>query len=122
VGGSTPGRLNAFDAAGVTNCSGAPKTCQPLWTSGLLGTFSLSPVSVANGVVYVDITAGLFSFQGEVFAFDASAPAAHCSGVPKVCSALSGMTAAAGDGLGSAPSIANGFVYVAGNNLYAYGP
>jgi len=25
-----PGALNAFDAAGVTNCSGAPKVCSPL--------------------------------------------------------------------------------------------
>jgi outer membrane protein assembly factor BamB len=47
------GHLYAFDAAGVINCSGAPKTCTPLWI-GPTGAqvASMSPV-VANGVVYV---------------------------------------------------------------------
>ena len=31
--GSDDGKLYAFDAAGVTNCSGAPRTCSPLWTA-----------------------------------------------------------------------------------------
>jgi outer membrane protein assembly factor BamB len=122
AGGSTGARLNAFDAAGVTNCSGAPKTCQPLWTSGALGTVGQSPISVDDGVVYIDIAVGLFSFQGSVFMFDATAPATHCSGSPKVCTPLSSVTAAAGDGLDSAPAVANGFLYVAGDNLYAYAP
>ena len=30
--GSLDRHLYAFDAAGVTGCSGTPKTCAPLWT------------------------------------------------------------------------------------------
>ena len=46
--------LYAFDANGVTNCSGTPKVCQPLWTAPLStgDITSRSPI-VANGVVYV---------------------------------------------------------------------
>ena len=29
--GSDDGRLYTFDAGGKRKCSGAPKTCQPLW-------------------------------------------------------------------------------------------
>jgi hypothetical protein len=42
--------LYAFDATGDTNCSGAPKTCTPLWSVPNQQGFS-SPV-VANGRVY----------------------------------------------------------------------
>jgi outer membrane protein assembly factor BamB len=45
-------KLYAFDAAGVTNCSGAPTTCTPLW-SATTGGFVTSSPAVANGVVYV---------------------------------------------------------------------
>jgi outer membrane protein assembly factor BamB len=47
------GQLYAFSAAGTTGCSGAPKTCSPLWATGTStsgATFS-SP-AVANGMVY----------------------------------------------------------------------
>jgi outer membrane protein assembly factor BamB len=50
--GSKDGKLYAFDAAGSTNCSGSPKTCQPLWTATTGAGIQASP-AVANGVVYV---------------------------------------------------------------------
>jgi outer membrane protein assembly factor BamB len=121
AGGAFGARLNAFDAAGDTNCSGTPKTCTPLWTSANLGTIGSTPISVANGVVYIDIAVGISSFVGKVFAFDATAPNTLCSGTPKVCSPLWSVVASDSDPLGSAPAIADGFVYVAGARLHAYG-
>jgi outer membrane protein assembly factor BamB len=49
--GLTNGHLAAFDAAGAANCSGAPTTCAPLWTSPEGGAMN-EPV-VVNGRVYV---------------------------------------------------------------------
>ncbi len=51
--GSADGKLYAFDAAGVTGCSGSPKTCNPLWTAASGGLFDTSAPAVANGVVYI---------------------------------------------------------------------
>ncbi len=50
--GSDDGKLYAFDAAGVTGCSGVPKSCAPLWTATTDSSIYSSP-AVANGVVYV---------------------------------------------------------------------
>jgi outer membrane protein assembly factor BamB len=109
------GRLWAFDAAGVTNCSGAPKSCTPLW-SGQIGTSFSSP-TVANEVVYVG------SDDGNLYAFDA-AGSTNCSGSPKSCTPL--WTAFAGSGglsgIESSPAVANGVVYVTSfdGKLYAF--
>jgi len=43
--------LYAFDAAGVTGCSGSPKVCAPLWTTTTGG--NLGSPAIAGGVVYV---------------------------------------------------------------------
>ena len=43
--------LYAFDAKGVTNCSGTPKTCAPLWRSQ--DPYAATSPAVANGMVYV---------------------------------------------------------------------
>src|SRR5262249_56700161 len=93
--------LYAFDAAGVTNCSGTPTTCAPLWTSAAQNVYS-GP-AVANGVVYVGSADGLDAFD--------AAGVDGCSGTPKRCSPLwSGTTG----GLPSPdyPAVANGLVYV----------
>jgi hypothetical protein len=45
--------LQAFDAAGTTNCSGSPKTCQPLWDTTRASNDTPSPPVVARGAVYV---------------------------------------------------------------------
>ncbi len=43
--------FDAFDANGVSNCSGTPKVCQPLWTGHTASPESGSP-AIANGKVY----------------------------------------------------------------------
>jgi outer membrane protein assembly factor BamB len=121
VSSTTPARLNAYDAAGNANCSGTPRTCQPLWSSGDLSFVGQSPISVANGVVYVDLAVGIIQFVGTVYALDAAAGSDHCSGTPKTCTPLSSVSPGGTDALGSAPTIANGFVYAAGATLHAYG-
>ncbi len=99
--------LSAFDAAGNTNCSGTPKTCSPLWTSG---TFAVStPPAIANGVVYA-------SSPGLLLAFDA-AGSTNCSGTPKACSPLwYGNYGGNDTPFGDAPAVANGVVYVGTEN------
>jgi hypothetical protein len=94
------GTLRAFDAAGVTGCSGVPKTCAPLWTAEI-GPSRSSP-AVANGVVYVVVNATLSAFD--------AAGTTGCSGTPKVCSPL--WTASPGGITSSSPAVANGVVYV----------
>jgi outer membrane protein assembly factor BamB len=103
----------AFDANGVTNCSGTPKICSPLWSGLGTGDGTFSP-AVANGIVYVE--SGL---DGDLYAYDANG-VTHCSGTPKFCHPLWG--AATGSYIESAPAIANGVVYVGAQNgqLYAF--
>jgi len=50
--GSGDGKLYAFDAAGSTNCTVTPTSCNPLWT-GTAGNAVFSSPAVANGRVYV---------------------------------------------------------------------
>ena len=50
--GSVGEKVVAFDAAGVKNCTGAPKVCRPLWSRATSGDVIASP-TVAHGVVYV---------------------------------------------------------------------
>jgi len=51
--------VHAFDATGISNCSGTPKTCSPLWSDVVADPhdFSEPQVSsavVANGAVYLN--------------------------------------------------------------------
>jgi outer membrane protein assembly factor BamB len=111
--GADDGKLYAFDAHGVTNCTGAsPKTCAPLWTAATGGPVISSP-AVANGVVYVG------SNDNKLYAFDARGTTG-CTGSPKVCAPL--WTATTGDDVRSSPAVANGVVYVGSNDnkLYAF--
>jgi outer membrane protein assembly factor BamB len=57
------GNLLAFAADGTTNCSGAPKVCTPIFTSG--GNFApiASSAAVANGYVYIGGTNGVAAFK-----------------------------------------------------------
>jgi outer membrane protein assembly factor BamB len=110
--GSNDGNLYAFDAAGVTNCSGTPKTCQPLWTA-TTGRIDGTP-AVANGVVYIGA-------NGKLNAFDA-AGVTNCSGTPKTCSPL--WTSDLRGISTSSPAVANDVVYIGGSTapakLYAF--
>jgi hypothetical protein len=90
--------LYAFDAGGVTNCSGT--VCSPLWSATLTDPPEGSSPAVGNGIVYA---AG-----AEVEAFDAAGKT-DCAGAPKVCMPMWTYH----DGvLGSSPVLANGLVYV----------
>ena len=105
--------LSAFDAAGSTNCSGTPKTCSPLWTSGAFVV--TTPPAIANGVVYG-------SSEGLLLAFDAIGNT-NCSGTPKTCSPLwFGNYGGNNTPFGDAPAVANGVVYVGteNDNLLAF--
>jgi outer membrane protein assembly factor BamB len=106
---SSTGSLEAFDAAGHTNCSGG--TCQPLWSAPLGTTVGSSP-AVVNGVVYAGASSGLEAFD--------AAGKANCSGAPKTCAPL--WSASVGPVGASAPVVANGVVYIGSTdgNLYAF--
>ena len=102
--GSLDHKLYAFDAAGKSNCAGAPTTCQPLWTANADASLSSSP-AVANGVVYV------VSHAGTLAAYDAHGTT-NCSGSPKTCAPLWTANPAPAETIGSA-AVANGLVFVA---------
>jgi hypothetical protein len=67
-------RADAFDASGVTNCSGG--VCSPEWTSGGAG----GAVAVSGGIAYVAGGSG-------VVALDANGTKG-CGGTPTVCGPL----------------------------------
>lgn len=94
---SADGRLYAVSATG-TNCSGAPVTCAPLWSSSI-STRATAP-AIASGTVYS-------ATPGGIQAFDAAGQSG-CTGTPRICTPLwtaTGTTAAT-------PAIANGVLYV----------
>jgi outer membrane protein assembly factor BamB len=74
--GSNDGNVYAFDADGDTNCTGTPKTCQPLWSAATGAPVTTTPAVVA-GTLYV-------ASRGALSAFDA-ADDTNCSGTPKTC-------------------------------------
>jgi outer membrane protein assembly factor BamB len=97
----------------VTGCSGAPKTCAPLWTAATSGNLDSSP-AVANGVVFVG------SEDHDLYAFDA-AGSMQCSGIPKTCLPL--WTGTTADEISGSPAVVDGIVYVGSSDafLYAFG-
>jgi hypothetical protein len=70
--------LEAFDAAGKTNCSGSPKVCKPLWQASV--NWDNGAPTVSNGIVFA--TSG-----GALEAFDANG-STNCSRSPKICAPL----------------------------------
>jgi outer membrane protein assembly factor BamB len=122
--------VQAFDAAGSTNCSGTPKVCAPLWaTSTRTSTgpaFTPGPGSpvVVGGMLYVPGYGdgrALSSGGAYVAAFDA-AGSTGCSGSPVVCGPIwttTGLPASTGN-TGSPAIGANGILYIANQTLYAF--
>lgn len=94
--------LYAFDADGVTNCSGSPKRCTPLWRGNrAIGSGpTRSAPAVADGKVFVGDTS--------MTAFDA-AGTKNCSGTPKICSPLWDTPSLNAEFNG--PAVAKGIVY-----------
>ena len=74
------GPVAAFDARGVTGCSGSPKVCAPLWTTSGPGSGpgGVNQIAARDGRLYV--SEGPF-----ISAYDGTA-SASCAGSPKVCS------------------------------------
>jgi hypothetical protein len=117
--GRSDGTLKAFDANGVTRCSGSPPTCSALWTTPDIYPTGFSPV-VANGLVYVSGRNGMVSNNDTVMVFDA-AGTTDCSGTPKVCNPEWTYTVPTGyiDGLVSM-TVANGVLVAGGNSDHIY--
>jgi outer membrane protein assembly factor BamB len=113
VGSGEGTKLYAFGANGTTGCSGAPRTCAPLWT-GATGDYVSSSPAVANGVVYVG------SGDHNLYAFSAKGTTG-CSGAPKTCQPLWGYGATGGP-IDDSPAVAKGVVYIGSEDdkLYAY--
>jgi outer membrane protein assembly factor BamB len=115
VGGGSTNTLYVFDAAGNTNCGGAPRTCLPVWTASLDGS-AFDPV-VASGRVFVGTT------NGTLYAFDAAGNA-NCGGTPRTCSPLWKATGGAQyNSIGNlpAPAVNGNVVYYPGpSSLHAY--
>ncbi|HET7722252.1 MAG TPA: PQQ-binding-like beta-propeller repeat protein, partial [Acidimicrobiales bacterium] len=110
--GSDDGKLHAFDAAGVTNCSaGPPRTCSPLWTAATGGAVRSSP-AVSGGTVYVG------SDDGKLYAFDAAGLFNCAAGPPRTC--LARWVTTTGATIRSSPVVANGVVYVGSDDAGLY--
>jgi hypothetical protein len=101
--GASTGQLAAYDANGVTNCSGSPKVCQPLWTAPARST---SGPNIDGGTLFI-VDHATQALQ----AYDANG-VTNCSGSPTVCLPLWTAPVASN----SVPSIADGKVYVATNS------
>jgi hypothetical protein len=101
--------LEAFDAAGHTNCSGSPVVCQPLWQASV--DWANGVPTVANGTVFVTVQGG------DLEAFDASG-ATNCSGSPQVCSPIwvSHILSAS-----AAITVSNGIAYAQSSSGGTYG-
>lgn len=92
------GALVAFDANGVTNCSGSPKACSPLWQSaGNTYAAQVAP-AVSAGAVFVP------TFLGPLAAFGATG-STNCSGTPTTCAPMWTSDVSAGSGDWDAPPV-----------------
>lgn len=104
-------RLEAFDAAGQSGCSGTPKVCTPLWqTDTQLSRADAAP-ALSHGVVYRSVGDELLTYPAD---------GTGCSGSPKVCSPRWAAFVGAG---ASPPAVADGLVFIGsaiGGSVLAY--
>jgi hypothetical protein len=103
--GATPrGKVLVWDAHGVTNCSGTPKRCDPVFTGTTnLTDFGSAAPTVANRRIYVTVIGP----TPMVAIFDA-AGVTNCSGLPKVCTPIANIAA---DGFDDEVPVVNGVAY-----------
>jgi hypothetical protein len=89
-GAVAKGEVFAWDARGVTNCSGTPAACQPLWrgVTNLDDFNGPTAPTVAAGKVYLPLAA---SSGSRIAIFDAAGNA-NCGGTPKVCTEIASVT------------------------------
>lgn len=73
--------MDVFDANGMMDCSGTPKTCSPLWSTTDVGLSDEVTIS-SNNLAYVVGAAGT-----TIYVFDALGKSG-CTGTPVVCSPL----------------------------------
>jgi outer membrane protein assembly factor BamB len=87
--------LHGYDAAGVKNCSGTPKTCTDVWRGEeAFGVGRVSP-SAGGAVVYVGSTNGV----SDIYAYSRDDPRSDwISSFP-------------GSGIVGAPTLSNGYLY-----------
>jgi hypothetical protein len=116
---TSPGkpRLLAYRADGSTGCSGAPRTCSPIWTANLgerlYNTDALQGgFAIVAGHVYVAGFTAESPGQWRLEVFDANGEQ-KCGGAPKICAPLWHATWGEEDLDGGASlAVANGKVYV----------
>ncbi len=110
--------LRAYDAAGSTNCGGAPKRCDVLWSTAPLGQSSSTAVA-ANGLVYQGFYSADLAVGTGVAAYDLSGTT-NCSGTPKTCRPVwIGRIPRVTNFV--VPAVANGVVYITSDTtLYAF--
>lgn len=112
----TNGVVSAFDARGITNCSGSPKVCSPLWRATTFGT--ATAVTLAGGVVYQATAFVGIEPTVQVVAYDL-AGVKNCTGAPVVCSPL--WSATVPGHVAVPPSVGNGVAYLAASTgLFAF--
>ncbi len=108
---SSGDRVFAYDANGVTNCSGTPLVCSPLWSTFSSGGADISTPLLNGSRLYVHDSSG-------VYAYDANG-ITNCSGTPIVCSPL--WTGMSGNDSPLPPAILGNTVFTtSGGMLYAY--
>ena len=117
--GSFDGDVYAFDARGITNCSGVSNVCAPLWTANL-GYRIVAAPTVTGNTLYITAP------NHTLYAFDANGEG--CSGSPKTCSPLwSGRIAPEGTPdcsgrcfFGLSPFVSNGLVFTGSDDGLVY--
>jgi outer membrane protein assembly factor BamB len=115
--GAAANTIEAFDANAVTNCSGTPKVCAPLWvgTPPQISGSQVSTPAIGNGRVYVGAP------DGNMYVFDAKG-VTNCAGSPKICAPLWTDETRTTGALNSSPAFDGNFVYVGSStqDLYAF--
>jgi hypothetical protein len=104
------GRLEVYDANGVSHCGGSPLSCRPLWTAPLgRNPDVLNLPGAAGHLVYVTTNV--------LRAFDVRAPATHCKGAPAACTPVWYASLGRAPAQASRPVMFNGLVYVAATQI-----
>jgi hypothetical protein len=112
-----PQQFEAFDAAGVQGCSGAPKVCTALWHAPIPDGGAAFELSASAHLLFMSSFAPTPSaFTATLSAFDLTGTEG-CTGAPKTCTPLWSTTVATNDTV-APPAIAQGHIAVTGPTGY----